>query len=582
MPDTTVYIDFGPKSSKNPSEPRTLATVLTALQGLRLPDRDHARCRSTILSVAGVFGQSPENVPLAERDILSHLHRVHPREIGVSPKRLQNMRSDFKRVLKLIGWSEGGNKNALSKEWRSLYDQLPTKFDKCSLSRFLRHCSGEGISPGSVNDETVLAYRSYLDRVNFCRTPSTMHRDLCRTWNKMVDKIAGWPQQKLSMPTNNHHWSLDWDKFLPSLREDVEAWLRCLRCDDPLDERAPLKAPAKGTVTTKRQQTRMFASAIVLGGTPVSELKSMADLVTLKNFRTGLRYLRDPANDHGKNQPVALAICMASAARSWVQVSNEHWRELRNIIKRIQDRKKGMTDKNKAIVRQLNNEARRADLLGLPPRVFDELRRLKKLTRSDALRAQLALAVELELMTALRRKNLTTLNLDRHLRWTKSPHGNSIGVIIDGSEVKNGEDTAFDLHPETVRLLETYLEKYHPLLVRQPNRYLFPGNRTNHKTPHRLSEQVKAFVFKETGLTVTLHSFRHIAGKLNLEAEPSNYEGTRQLLGHKNLQTTLDHYVGLEREGHFKRFSQIIEQERAKPRPVGRRKRKPFKREDLP
>ncbi len=185
-------------------------------------------------------------------------------------------------------------------------------------------------------------------------------------------------------------------------------------------------------------------------------------------------------------------------------------------------------------------------------------------------------------MTALRRKNLATLNIDRHLRWTKSPHGNSIGVIIDGSEVKNGEDTAFDLHPETVRLLETYLEKYHPLLVRQPNRHLFPGNGTNHKAPHRLSEQVIDFVYKETGLTVTLHSFRHIAGKLNLEADPSNYEGTRQLLGHKNLQTTLDHYVGQEREAHFKRFSKIIEQERAKPRPVGRRKRKPAKREELP
>lgn len=107
--------------------------------------------------------------------------------------------------------------------------------------------------------------------------------------------------------------TLNWDLFLPSFREDVEDWLACLSCNDPLDERAPLKAPAKGTVTSKRQQTRMFASAVVLGGTPVTELKSMADLVTLKNFKVGLRYLRDPANDHGKNQPAALAICMGAS-----------------------------------------------------------------------------------------------------------------------------------------------------------------------------------------------------------------------------------------------------------------------------
>ena len=45
----------------------------------------------------------------------------------------------------------------------------------------------------------------------------------------------------------------------------------------------------------------------------LTELKSMADLVTLKNFKVGLRYLRDPANDHGKNQPAALAICMGAS-----------------------------------------------------------------------------------------------------------------------------------------------------------------------------------------------------------------------------------------------------------------------------
>ncbi len=378
MPDIAVNIDITSMSSIDHSEIRTLATALTALQGFALPETEYAQFRSSLLTVARIFNQKPEDVPFAERDILTRLHKIHPREIGISRKRLQNLRSDFKRVLKLIGWSEGRNKEALSPAWLSLYNKLTSKFNRCALSRFFRYCSSERISPESVNTDTVLIYRGYLDKVDFCRTPATMHRDVCRTWNKMADQIPGWPQQKLSMPTNNHHWSLDWDQFLPSFREDVENWLAYLRCDDPLDERAPVKAPSKGTVTAKRQQTRMFASAVVLGGTPVTDLKLMADLVSLKNFKTGLRYLLDPANDHGKNQPAALAICMAAAARNWVRVPNEQWRAMRDIINRIRDRKKGMTHKNKEIVRQLNNEARRADLLDLPSRVFDELRRLKK------------------------------------------------------------------------------------------------------------------------------------------------------------------------------------------------------------
>jgi integrase len=45
---------------------------------------------------------------------------------------------------------------------------------------------------------------------------------------------------------------------------------------------------------------------------------------------------------------------------------------------------------------------------------------------------------------------------------------------------------------------------------------------------------------------MTTHQFRHAAGAIILERRPGEYELVRRLLGHKNIQTTINSYIGLE------------------------------------
>jgi hypothetical protein len=40
-----------------------------------------------------------------------------------------------------------------------------------------------------------------------------------------------------------------------------------------------------------------------------------------------------------------------------------------------------------------------------------------------------------------------------------------------------------------------------------------------------------------------------------LERDPANYELVRRILGHKNLQTTINFYVGLETVDAVRKFS---------------------------
>ena len=45
---------------------------------------------------------------------------------------------------------------------------------------------------------------------------------------------------------------------------------------------------------------------------------------------------------------------------------------------------------------------------------------------------------------------------------------------------------------------------------------------------------------------MTAHQFRHAAAAIYLKEHPGQYETVRQLLGHRNIQTTINFYVGLD------------------------------------
>ena len=84
-----------------------------------------------------------------------------------------------------------------------------------------------------------------------------------------------------------------------------------------------------------------------------------------------------------------------------------------------------------------------------------------------------------------------------------------------------------------------------------------------HKTKSTLSCQITDRITKAIGLRVTPHQFRHLAAALILEKNPANYEFVRRILGHKNLETTIKFYVGLETLDAVRQFAALILEEDA-------------------
>jgi integrase len=541
----------------------TLATLLDKLDATGLPEAQLVGLRSAVRSAARLLNAQPPHLPAELRTLLAKLHRVSPGPSGISRKRRQNISAELKRAFEVVGWRQRQNKGSLTPAWRRLFEALPDKFSRCSLTRFFRFCCSEqDIEPDQVDDAVLTAFRGYLDEIDFCREPATMHRDVARVWNQMSAQVEGWPSATLILPRSDRFWALRWTELPASLRADTEAWLAQNAADDPFDDQAPMTPLKPATIKARDQQIRMFASALVQSGQDPASLRSIADLLVPSAFKVGMKQLLDRAKDGAKTQPGAIGQCLLAAAKYWVHLPKTEVEAMRRVVGRVRDRQRGMTEKNKMILRQLDNPTCRRNLLDFPRQVLEDVRRRTEVSRAAALLVQSALATEVLIKTAIRRANLASIHLDRHLRFIRTRHTTTVHLVFEGHEVKNGQDLAFELSGETVRLLQAYLDDYRPTLVTGDNRFLFPGRGSTPKAAHRLSSQLTKHVYDRTGITLTAHSFRHIAAKLLLEDNAVNYEGARQLLGHTSLKTTTEFYCGEERAAHLRRYDAIVERQR--------------------
>jgi integrase len=184
-----------------------------------------------------------------------------------------------------------------------------------------------------------------------------------------------------------------------------------------------------------------------------------------------------------------------------------------------------------------------------------QARRQRNLQRG-AVRAQMAVAIEILLMAPVRMSNLTTLDIEKNL--VRLGQGRALHIVIGGEQVKNGEPLDYPLPPESVDLLERYIREFRPHLTSAGNTALFPGIGGGSKNQAFFGTQISRTVCAHTGLRVHPHLFRHIGAKLFLDANPGAYEVVRRVLGHRSIDTTTGFYTGLETAAAVRHFDKTI------------------------
>src|SRR5262249_30620854 len=143
---------------------------------------------------------------------------------------------------------------------------------------------------------------------------------------------------------------------------------------------------------------------------------------------------------------------IVNIGKHWVKVPAHHLEALKKLRVQVDPGKGEMTERNRTRLRVFDDPVNVESLINLPESMIRSVARLKEPGYNDAVRAQTALAIAIELVAPLRAKNLAGLRLDRHLVRGRPGPGAVVHLVIPPGEVKNKNPLDFELPPDVVRI----------------------------------------------------------------------------------------------------------------------------------
>lgn len=547
-----------PATHLAPSGP-TLADVLARLPDFTVSEQARQNMASGCRTLSRIIDRPTELTPIAAPSLRRIMDLANPGAFGISARRWLNIKSDVRRAIRLSGLTTAAIKLdlPLNSGWEALAVLAPDRTSRSILRRLGRYCSARQIPPGQVDDNLIRDYLVYLDANQLSRSPARSVADLIRAWNRHVAKGPAATYRPLTASSRSRKYTLDWADLPAALHADVQAYHQACLHPDPLDADAR-RAVRASTVYARDRLLRRIATAEILNGIDRNDLQSLADLVDPERLKPGLRFLL-ARNDGKPNKQLADALGLVlGIARHWVRAPVDQIDEIRLLERRFRCRQRGLTEKNRERLRQFTDMNVLRTFVALPNRIIDKAKR-QPLQSRCARRVQTALAIALLLIAPVRIGNLVNLDRQRHFKWGRFDGERVLHLVIPAEEVKNAVDLEYPVPATIAAQLENYMSTYQPLLTNgHPSSLLFPGRKGGPKRDTALRRQIVKTIRDEAGLAMNPHLFRHLAALLFLENHPGHYEEVKRLLGHKNIDTTIQSYAGLETIGAVRRYDTII------------------------
>jgi integrase len=508
--------------------------------------------------------KAPAQIPAHALSIQCQLRSIKARRSGLAPKSLANCKSELRHLLRT---AVGGGRSAFSRRsdnWVLLHDRHNREPAVWRLSRFMGFCSATSVEPEQVDESIVERFKTALAEWREVDNPEQTARTTALAWNQMVGKDPNWPQILLHVePQHRRRWTIEPEKFPDSFRRDADLWLQRLANVDPESEDGPVRPLRPATLTLRRQQIFMAASALVLSGRPIEEITGLSALVQLDAFKTLLRHLRQRKDGKRTEALHKLAIALTSIARHWVRVEEQHLNSMRRICANFNPGETGFGSRTRQRLFQFEDKKLLAAILHLPDRLLEEAENPGIKPRVRRLLAQVAVVVEVELFAPLRALNLASLNLDTHITPITQGRETRWLVVFEGEETKNRQALRYELPPESVEKIKRAFRLY-----QQPSGHFFPASDGGPKAPNVLSMQVKRVIEGRLGVEFNLHLFRGLAACLQLWENENGFELARALLGDRSEAVVRRHYTAAAERQLAARAQATIQRARLRTAPL--------------
>jgi Phage integrase family len=542
-----------------PVEAITLAAMPAALarSGKLSPTRVRD-LRSAVKRVADLLGDEPAAISLDIAGISARLNTINPVAAGMTGKRLANIRSDFLAAAKACEVQPVTSAKSLSPEWAKLFKRRSGRRTHLGLMRLARYSSARGIRPRDINDDVVSALIAEVRNGSLHRNPNRLHRQVTLIWNEVAVRVPG-----LKMVTvasfRGPPKRVDWALLPAAFRQDVDNYLSWGSGSDPFAADARSRALAPETLRLRRDQIHAAASALAECGTKPASIRSLAELVTANNLKTILRRRLERVGGEENSFNHNLGRVLLQIAREWVNVAPPVLAELKRLVGKMPVPAMGLTDKNKRFLRQFDDPMALLRLVQLPEQLWSEVKRDSKPSFRTLAKAHAALAIAVLTYIPLRVQNLSDLAFDTHL-FTRAGTGAISTLELSNGEVKNKRDLAFDIPHAVAKMLLEYRDRIAPRIIGHRPARLFVKVDGTPKGQRSVALLIASYAKRRAGIVVSPHQFRHLSAKVLLDAQPGAFETVRQLLGHKNNQTTVNAYAGIDSRRAARHHQHLVDQ----------------------
>ncbi len=517
---------------------------------------------TSLRQMGGYLDRPLRLIPTRIAAIGPAIKALHPARLGVNPKTFINHRANARTALLWFNKQtpHSGRKAPMDPSYRSLLQQVEDCYVRDMLSPFFRFLSAQNIQLQGVRDRHVDAFQTYRSETSFGKVKRSQQRTLVRYWNVCATRIAGWPQITLTEPPYMKGFSGPaCEDFPQGLRDDIDAYCERIGKRHKTVSGRLFRPCKQSTIDTRRRELIAAVRAAVVAGIPLAELASLRDLLHPDRVEMLLEHYWEKNGEKPTLYTIDLASKLLALARSEAlsEVDIERLDEIRLSLE--QYRSSGLTEKNRKLIRQIAHSDVWREVVRLPQRLMTEARiNAKTKPYRAAVTAQLAIAILILIRAPVRMQNLASIRIDINLNRPGGP-GAPYMLVFPDYDVKNGVPLEFAFDETTTAMIDEYIYQHRPQLIQGfDHDWLFAGAGQKHKGTGTLSQQISKRLWKELGLEITPHQFRHAAAYIMLKADPGNYELVRRVLGHRSITTTRNFYIGLETLEATRLFGEMV------------------------
>jgi site-specific recombinase XerD len=539
-----------------------LLDLVSADPNLKGPDKSNAR--SALSALARVMQTPLDAILLDERYLLDTCYRAIRADKSIKPKRRAAIISLLNRILKRAGIIKVGSRRSgkTTLAWNTLVLSLPKKDDKTGMSTFAKYCSNTCIEPGDVRISHWIAFADETIHHSSFKKPRETVARVVRISNRMRNQAVDWPLPEFPTLLNPRQVSIPKSDLPKSFWDDIDTYVIASSTPSAdIFDVMSAKQLAPDTLQRYSDEAWRTASAQVHQGRPAAEIVNLAALLDVEWLKAAMRWFHDHAGKKFLKDHLNIAATWVSFAKHYVRVPAEVIEILQKDIMGMIDKKLGpaqFSTRNIEKLDQFNNQQTVDEFLMLPYRIMDEVRSKKVITTADATQMMAAVAIEILLATMVRLKNVTKADLKKNFWPAKPVPDGTWSYKVVAKDVKNHKDLHFKFAKTTTGLIQFYLAKCRPLLLKKPTDCLFIAVNGDPKSRSTMAELVTRTVRQRCNLDVNVHLFRHIGAMLYLEQHPGNLEVVSKMLGHSTPRTTEKFYARLKATKAIELFSHAV------------------------